>query len=154
MRSIIIIGNICSGKTSLINSLNIGGKWKAMAIDEYRHGVQNKHEDAMVWKNFIELAAITEHAIIESSGASIYYPKLIEALQKAGSKITVIKITIPVSYCIARYHQRAENGLFFSKVFHVVDSVNYIHEKLKEVECHIELDGRYDIRKQLLATLK
>lgn len=149
MRSIIIIGNICSGKTSLINSLNLGEKWKAMAIDEYRQGVQNKYEDAAVWKNFIELAAITEHAIIESSGASIYYPQLIQALQKAGSIITVIKITIPVSYCIARFEQRADNRLYFNKAFHVVDSINYIHEKLKEVKCHIEIDGRYDIREQL-----
>jgi dephospho-CoA kinase len=136
-----IIGNICSGKSELIDLIKKDFEnAEYFSIDEYRkeHGSFDKNSDALVWERFIEDCTESPFSVTESSGTSRYF-KHIRGIARAN--VIVVLLECPDYISLDRFKKRPISNSQISKKFNIVDSVEYIEKKLKNVSVDLILNS-------------
>jgi nicotinamide riboside kinase len=106
-----IIGNICSGKSTLIEKVKAQtNDVSFFSIDEYRkrYSDGSAHYDALCWERMIENVAKSEIAIVESSGVSKYFNNLCTIPDR---NVITILLEIDTYSSLMRYKSRPSNGL-------------------------------------------
>lgn len=140
---IIIVGNLSSGKTSLINNIRLDfPNADFFAIDEYRikFGSKSWQSDKMCWEMLINDCRRRNFPIVECSGASKYFSDLKKSFK---GEIITIKIDVPVDISIRRTNRR-DNRLDSFFKFDVEDSVYYIAKKLREIDLDYVINGNQE----------
>ena len=140
---LVIIGNIASGKSTLINTVKerVRG-FVFYSIDQYRSQYKaiDPTTDKRAWDLLIKDVSNTERAIVECSGTSKYFDTLINSFS---GKVVVIKIECSVKTCIQREKLRIQHGyikpLFSS--YDIEESIRYIDGKLNDIYSDYSIDG-------------
>ena len=139
-----IIGNICSGKTTLIEKLKSEiSNASFFSIDEYRKRFSDgsASADSNCWERMIADVARADIAIVESTGVSQHYYRLRNIPDR--NTITVL-IDCDADTCLRRYEARPKNGLGIGLHFTIRESLSYIERRLQVVNSHIDIDGLND----------
>lgn len=124
-----IIGNICSGKSTLMDKLvDVFPEAHFLKIDEYREKYQahDPFSDNNAWEHLIEDAITKNFVFVESTSSSVNY-KLLQ--EKFPGKILTILLSANISICLYRYSKR-KNLLQISKKFGIEPSMKYIQNSI------------------------
>lgn len=139
MKAIIVIGNVCAGKSEFIAKLSKKlVNYEIIQIDDYHREHSHSKE---AWKHLIVDALNFKKMIIECSGASKYYEELLFRLKEKKANVLVVKIETPKSVCFNRFNHRPRNNTHLEAIFDGWGTINFIHEKLQKIPSNIELDG-------------
>lgn len=143
-----IVGNICSGKSTLVRGL----KEKLptanfYSIDEYqfKYKSSNATDNRAVWLKFIEDISKSDFAIVESTGASSSFNKLNFVFEKLNGVVFIVKISCKKEICHQRFIKRGSNNLQIATKFRIEDSLNHIENILEDTHFDFELDGEKPI---------
>lgn len=139
-----IIGNICSGKTELINLIKKDFEIADyFSIDEYRkkYGSFDKNSDALVWERFTEDCLESPFSVVESSGTSINFKHLRGI---ARTNVIVVLLECPTHICLERFKKRPVSNSQISRKFNIEDSAEYIEKKLTNVSADLVLNSAID----------
>lgn len=140
MKNIIIIGNICSGKTTLSKELEKELKdYQLISIDNYRkkynpYGLESREH--YVHEYMIYDIEQANKIIYESTGASKKFPEILAKIR--GEKL-IVKLICSQATCLARYHARNEKKIFPYKV-KIENSIAHIEQKLLTIKADVEFN--------------
>lgn len=140
MKNIILIGNICSGKTTLSKELQKKlSDYQLISIDDYRkkynpYGLKSR--EYYVYEYMMYDIEQSRKIIYESTGASKKFP---EILQKVKRQKLIIKLLCSQQTCLARYQQRTEKKIFPYKL-KIENSLAYIEQKLLSIKADLEFN--------------
>ncbi len=103
---IVVIGNICAGKSTLVNQIEKG--YRIVKIDDLRKKFGNGSfsKEYYCWALFLEACEDKSDAILEFTGCGIHIYAIKEALSDKDVKIIFVKT--PLSIC----QERAKNKDF------------------------------------------
>lgn len=110
---IAVTGNMCSGKSSLIDLLYRATRLPVLSIDDYRR----RYNSDASWKlerelyrwmidDIESLESKRQSYLVEITGASMSWPLLLHAACES----TVIRLMCSVDTCITRYDERLATG--------------------------------------------
>jgi len=136
---IILIGNICTGKTTLANSLSKKNKFPLFLIDDYRFRFNPDSTfegEFNAWTNLKKDISNQENSIFESSGTSMWFNVIISRLK--GKKI-IIKLDSSRSNISERIKSRVQVPLPYD-TSDINKSLNHIDSKLKQIEYDFMFD--------------
>lgn len=106
---LIFLGNTCSGKSTLIRSVNNILKWEVIAIDEFRkvHGNFFWDGNRKAQQHFINSIRLHgENQIIEASGMGITAQRLKETVNKIDDKIKLVIMNTSALTCRDRAYAK------------------------------------------------
>ncbi|MHA1730848.1 MAG: hypothetical protein ACTSU5_02845 [Promethearchaeota archaeon] len=108
---ILVIGNICSGKTRLIDDIVTKGWVGAMpvvSIDEMRsqHGDGTISGEYLAWYYFLKTCSQPCPQVIEFSGGGAHKHAVLLALLEAGLPVKVILLDVPLEICEKRVSEK------------------------------------------------
>lgn len=88
---ILVIGNICSGKSTLINQ--IGRGYRIVKIDDLRkaYGDGSFSKEYYCWSQFLEACEDNSDAILEFTGCGVHIHAIKEALSDKDLKMVFVK---------------------------------------------------------------
>ena len=143
MRKIIIniVGNICSGKTTLIESLKDDFyNTNFFSIDEYRikYGSFDAISDQLVIEQLLKDVQSSPFSIVESSGVG----KLFNQLKKIPqTEIYTFMLDCGSDICLDRYKKRPKKYLQINERFEIEESLNYIERRLLSINPDYIING-------------
>ncbi len=106
---VLVLGNIGSGKSSLIAALAPRRSWRAASIDDCRraHGDGSPVGELRAWAAFVATAGAPGPSFFECTGVGPQIPLLRLALRDSGDRVGVLWLRAPVDVCRSRLAQRS-----------------------------------------------
>lgn len=138
MKNIVIIGNVCSGKSKIVDLLlKELIDYQYISIDNYRkkynpYGLKSR--EFYVYEYLAYDIENNRKIIYECTGASVKFP---EVLAKVKRERLIIKLLCSQPTCLARYHQRTEQKIFPYKM-KIENSLWHIEQKLLTIKADLE----------------
>ncbi len=139
-----IVGNICSGKTTLVDSIKPYFPTAFFySIDEYRlkYNADSMSNDAFAWQAIQRDILKANFAILESSGASKYVESIHEDFKIRGGRIITIKIACNTEICLERFRLRPSKSLQITDRYNIEQSIEYISTRLALLPSNDVIDG-------------
>jgi dephospho-CoA kinase len=137
-----IIGNICSGKTTLVESLKDDfSKANFFSIDEYRekYGSFDAISDQLTGERLLKDIKNSRFSIVESSGAGKLFTNIKRISQ---TEVFTFMVICPSDICLERYQKRPKKDLQISDRFNIEDSLYYIERKLLSINPNYLINGK------------
>lgn len=105
---IALIGNVCTGKTTLGNLLSKRLNWPLLSIDDYRRQchANNRRAEAQAWARMKLDAERFCNCIIESTGLS---GRIYDVYRANGTPRKTVKLTADIETLKARYADRTDH---------------------------------------------
>ena len=137
---IAIIGNICSGKSTVARHLSqLNPNYKLLSIDDYRlqyNKENNKAGEYKAQEQLREDLLSTKFAILEMSGASQRFISLMAETFKLGSQNIVVKLKCARHVLLQRFVDRQESSypkIPFPYNLNKEKSIEHIDSKLQSI---------------------
>lgn len=144
MRNVIIniVGNICSGKTTLVESLKDDfSKANFFSIDEYRikYGSFDAISDQLVQERLLTDVKNSRFSIVESSGAGKLFTRLKNIQQ---TEVFTFMVICASDICLERYKKRPKKDLQINEKYDIEDSLYYIERRLLSIKPDYLINGK------------
>lgn len=143
---IILIGNICTGKTTLAEQLHAHFDFPIFSIDDYRRKYNQNADfngEFAAWTNLRADISKAENSIFESSGVSMWYEEILKNL--SGEKI-VVKLKADTETILLRYENRKTCVPMPYKTKNITETILKMEEKLKNAPFSIEFDTTHGLK--------
>jgi broad-specificity NMP kinase len=122
MRLISIIGNLCTGKSTICKILNKNYGLTYYSIDNYRikYNAIDYKKEFEAWKNFqTDIANCQQTVILETSGLSMWMPEI----YLNADELIIIKLVAPIEILEMRLLERKKNN------YHIPFYINNTNDK-------------------------
>lgn len=139
-----IIGNIGSGKSTLIEKLKSEfNNCFFFQIDSYREEYYSNSSsmDSYCWFRMIEDVEKTQIAIVESTGTSMHFDTLCSVLNR---DVLTVELACEDATCSERVKFRKSNGFQIGQAFSLEQSITYISRKLSYITAKSVIDANVD----------
>lgn len=105
---VLVIGNIGSGKSTLVHALRAALGWSGVGIDECRHRFSDGSPagELAAWSAFARHAGSRTNSLLEFSGSGSLAYLIEKALTESGARAVVLWLDAPVTACLQRTHGR------------------------------------------------
>lgn len=126
---ILVFGNICSGKTTIVNKLNEKYGFEIVSIDNYRRTYSNGSVDGekIARDYFFNSIEEGKMQIIECLGVGDVADKVFEIIEHFKDYIICLVLLVPKEVCIKRLTNRKWDVPFpqeASRIFSLIDKTN------------------------------
>jgi adenylate kinase family enzyme len=105
---ILVLGNVGSGKTTLIQALAGLYAWEVVSIDEYRRllGDGSVKAELNTRRIFIDAISLDKNQFIECTGSGEVSDAIIARLTGSTEQIICVILDVPKTTCVARLKKR------------------------------------------------
>lgn len=130
---ILVVGNICAGKTTLGQVLASQLGITHVGIDDCRRlrGDGSASGEAAAWALFLARAADSQPAILDCSGSGPFIDLLTNSLHRSGQAVAVIWVDTPLDVCLLRAAHRRFDTPYPDFGVPMADVIRQLHDRLQ-----------------------
>jgi|APSaa5957512622_1039677.scaffolds.fasta_scaffold28305_2 shikimate kinase len=132
-KKVLIIGNLCAGKTTLGKKMQENIGYDLVEIDECRRqlGDGTVSGEYRTWQNFISRCEDTSGAILEFSGGGPHVYNIAKALENSGLKTHIFWLDLPQKTCLQLSKQRTFDSPYPYPMGNLLELIKHIASQIE-----------------------